>query len=323
LRERLRLVAAYLPGAGKVVLIAAGLALIFAGYRAAASASFFQVRNIEVSGTARASSEQVQQVVRREIGSSGVWRADLTTVSTKLERLPWVRSAVVTRLLPDGIRVRITERVPRAVVRTAAGRFIWVDDDAVTLSDMKPADQVPSFFLRGWNEDDSNDVRVENRDRVKTFVRLATEWDANGLSSRVSEVNLMDLHDVRVQLTGEDSQIDVRLGSEDLGPRLGRALKVLDEQRHTSLGPFITYIIMSQKNPIIGRAVGAPAANAGAAPVAETEKAKTKPEVAIAIKREKTKQKTEPAAVKQDPVRKDRQTGDSRKRIVGDQRPTH
>ena len=37
----------------------------------------------------------------------------------------------------------LSERVPRAVVRTAAGRFRWVDDDAVLLGEMLPTDQMP------------------------------------------------------------------------------------------------------------------------------------------------------------------------------------
>ena len=40
------------------------------------------------------------------------------------------------------------------MVRTSAGRFIWVDDDAVLLGEMIPTDQMPPFFLRGWNEDE-------------------------------------------------------------------------------------------------------------------------------------------------------------------------
>ncbi len=95
-----------------------------------------------------------------------------TQLSKHLERLPWVRTAVVTRVLPDGIRVRITEREPRAVVRNAAGRFIWVDDDAVYLGEMSPTDQMPAFFLRGWNEDDSTAAQTENRERVGKFLEL-------------------------------------------------------------------------------------------------------------------------------------------------------
>jgi cell division protein FtsQ len=237
----------------KVVLAIAMGVLIFAGYRAAASATFFQVRHIEVKGTARASAEQVQQLVRRELAPRGVWRADLSAVSTQLEHLPWVRTAVVTRLLPDGIRVRITERVPRAVVRTGAGRLVWVDEDGVVLSETSASDQLPTFFVRGWNEENSEAAHIENRERVQKYLDLAREWDAAGLSERVSEVNLIDVRDIRAQLAGDDSQIEVRLGSKDAGTRLKKALNVLDDQRETPRGALISYVDLTQgKRAVVG-----------------------------------------------------------------------
>jgi cell division protein FtsQ len=251
--ERLRAGARYLPVFGKVLVIAIAIGLIVVGYRAAASATFFQVHNIEVKGTGRTSADQVQQVVRREVGQSGVWRADLTAVSAQLERLPWVRTAVVTRLLPDGLRVRITERVPRAVVRTSAGRFVWVDDDAVSLGEMSASDQMPTFFVRGWSEENSDEARRENRERVQKYLELAREWDAAGLSERISEVNLIDVRDIRVQLTGDDSQIEIRLGSKDSGTRLRNALNVLDGQRQTPRGALISYVDLTQgKRAVVG-----------------------------------------------------------------------
>ena len=45
------------------------------------------------------------------------------------------------------------------------------------------------------------------------------------LSERVSEVNVIDIRDVRAQLAGDDSQIEVRLGSQDFGKRLKDALE--------------------------------------------------------------------------------------------------
>jgi trehalose/maltose hydrolase-like predicted phosphorylase len=66
-------------------------------------------------------------------------------------------------------------------------------------------------------------------------------------------VNLDDLRDVRAQLTGDDSQIEVRLGREDLTKRLRQSLEALDEQRSTPRGQFITYIDMTQgKRAVIG-----------------------------------------------------------------------
>jgi hypothetical protein len=93
------------------------------------------------------------------------------------------------------------------------------------------------------------------------------------LSERVSEVNLGDPHDIRALLAGDDAQIEVRLGERNLGTRLQRALKVLDDQRSTSMGPFITYLVASQDGKItVGHRADAPSAKAesGATESAQT-----------------------------------------------------
>ena len=254
---RLRAILGYVPAFFKLVLAIVVGILIFAGYRVAASASFFQVRKIEVQGASRVSANEIQALVRKDVEKTGVWKADLIGMNERLEQLPWIRTAVVSRVLPDGIRVRITERVPRAVVRTASGRFRWVDDDAVLLGEMMPTDQIPAFFLRGLKEEDPEGARQENRERVAKFLELQRDWDAAGLSERVSEVNLIDIRDVRAQLAGDNSQIEVRLGSEDHGKRLQDALNVLDGKQIAN-GSHISYIDLSQgKRAIVGLTSGA------------------------------------------------------------------
>ncbi|PYS50191.1 MAG: hypothetical protein DMF68_07885 [Acidobacteria bacterium] len=182
-----RKVLAYLPLASKIAAAAVLGVLLFAGYRAAASASFFQARNLDVSGAARTSADEIRAVVKKDVDQTGVWRADLAAISRDLKMLPWVRDAVVSRVLPDGLRVRVTEREPRAI-----------------------------------------------------------DWETRGISRRISEVNLNDLRDVRVQLTGDDSQIEIQLGKEDFGNRLKFALDELDRQRNTPIGPYILHINVAQ-----------------------------------------------------------------------------
>ena len=252
---RLRSLLGYVPTALRIATIAIVCLLVVVVYRAAAAASFFQIKKVETKGASRASVDEIQAAVRHDVADTGVWRADLQAISQHLEHLPWVRSAIVTRVLPDGIRVRITERQPRAVVRTSSGRFIWVDDDAVYLGEMAATDQMPAFFLRGWNEDEGG--QADNRQRVAKFLELQRDWEGQGLAERVSEVNLQDLRDVRVQLAGDDSQIEVRLGSQEQGVRLQKALTVLDAQRQTARGPLISYIDLSQgKRAIVGLTTG-------------------------------------------------------------------
>lgn len=238
-----RKVLVYLPLAGKIALAVVAGVLLFAGYRAAASAAFFRARHVDVSGASRASSEDIKAVVLDGAAQTGVWRADLGRISRELKKLPWVREAVVSRVLPDGLRVRITERTPRAVVRTGAGKFVWVDEDAVTLGAASPGDQI---LMRGWDEEGTEGARAQNSERVEKFLEMTRDWEAKGISRRVSEVNLYDPDDVRAQLTGDDAQIEIQLGREDFGSRLKFALEELDRQRSTPIGPFILHINVAQ-----------------------------------------------------------------------------
>ena len=112
--SRVRTVLAYAPGVIKVMLVIVTGVVVFLGYRAAASASFFQIRKVETRGIARASAETIETAVRQDVKATGVWRADLTEISSHLEQLPWVRTAVVTRQTHHLAQVRFlrTRRVP-------------------------------------------------------------------------------------------------------------------------------------------------------------------------------------------------------------------
>jgi cell division protein FtsQ len=260
----------YVPSALKFILAILAVIFLIIGYRVAASASLFQVRSIDVTGTSRVSAEEIEGLTRRAVARTGVWRADLSAISAELGRLPGVRRAVVSRVLPDRLRVRVIERVPVAVVRTSAGHFFWVDEEGVALGEMKPADSVPSFFIRGWNEEGTEEARSDNAERVQKYLEVAREWNAMGLSERVSEVSLVDLHDVRAQLDGNDSQIEVRLGGQELGKRLKLALDTLDQYKQTPRGSSITYLDLQTGRIVIGFSSGSKVGSANEAPAADS-----------------------------------------------------
>ena len=255
-RFSVRSLYAYVPRALKVILVILGIIGLAIGYRAASSAALFQARAVDVIGTSRTSAEEIEGLVRRSVSRTGVWRADLSALSVELGRLPGVRRAVVSRVLPDGLRVRITERVPTAVVRTSSGHFVWVDDEGVALGEMTTSDQMPPFFIRGWNEDGTNEARLENSERVKKYQEALREWQTVGVVERVSEISLFDVRDVRAQLAGKDSEIEVRLGSHELGRRLKEALDVLDEYKQTPRGSSITYADYQGNHVLLGYSSG-------------------------------------------------------------------
>ena len=85
---RLRSLLGYVPTALRIAAIAIVCLLVVVIYRAAASASFFQIKKVETKGTSRASVDEIQTAVRHDVAATGVWRADLQAVSQHLERLP-------------------------------------------------------------------------------------------------------------------------------------------------------------------------------------------------------------------------------------------
>ena len=245
-KSALRYVPALLRAALAVTL---GL-LAYLGYRTAVAAPFFKVQTVDVAGASRASREEVRAAVLR-LSHAGVWQADLETIAKELRELPWVRDAVVTRVLPGGLRVRVTEREPRVIARASSGRLVWADDDGVLLGAASPGEE--DFFVRGLEEGRAPEALRQNRARVSAALGLAREWAQAGLTRRVSELNLEDLRDVRVQLAGADAAVEVRLGGEDFGKRFRQALEVLDAQRATPRGPYVTYVDVSQgKRAVVG-----------------------------------------------------------------------
>jgi len=233
---------AYVPAVLKTVLAVALGLLAYLGYRTAVSASFFKVRAVDVAGTSKASRDDIRAAVLR-LSNAGVWQADLEVIAKELAELPWVRSAVVTRVLPSGLRVRVTEREPRIISLNGDGRLVWVDDDAVPLGSATPGDE--DFFVRGLEEGGGEQARRDNRERVEAALALKADWDKTGLSKRVSEIELGNLEDVRVHLAGDAAGVQVVLGGQDYVKRFRNAVTTLDEKGRVQNGRCVSYINMT------------------------------------------------------------------------------
>jgi len=113
---------------------------------------------------------------------------------------------------------------------------------------------------------------------VQKYSALVKDWNAAGLSRRVSEVTLFDLQDVRVQLAGEDSQIEVRLHGDPSAPYLSFALQQLDAFKQTPRGSTITYLDVQKDRVTIGSRPGNRTANDGAGNDSSTGNDNAKPD---------------------------------------------
>ncbi|MBA2494135.1 MAG: FtsQ-type POTRA domain-containing protein [Acidobacteria bacterium] len=200
--------------------------LTLMSYRTVTASAFFDVKKIDIRGANRVSKDEIEKIVSRNSEKSGVWNADLTAIRNDIEKIAQVKSAVVSRILPDGLRVNLIEREPRAAVRLEAGDF-WADDSAVLFASIGKNESRPPFVMLGWDESKTEKAVKDNRNRVEIYLKMLDEWQDYELAKRVKTVNLSDLQSPQAIIQDSGETITLELAKENFGKRLQKSLEIV------------------------------------------------------------------------------------------------
>ncbi len=215
-----------IPLAIAVTLGAAILFMALSGYQSATASGFFSLRDVEIRGTNRTPVEDIRRIVASSVEKPGVWNADLGEIREKIEKFPFVKTAAVSRMLPAGIMVNITERVPAAVVQLSSGKYL-VDGEGKLLTTIKAEEKEFPFVLKGWDESKTEAAFTENQIRLKLYARMLDEWKQFDLSTRVKEVNLDNPRIPIAVVEDSGRSVGITLARDNLGKGLKTAVEAL------------------------------------------------------------------------------------------------
>ena len=173
---------------------------------------------IELSGNHVVSRDAVLQQFVRDRGRS-VLSIPLDTRRSALEELSWVETANVQRILPNRIRVEISERTPIAFLRN--GTELGLIDAHGVILDRPRGEDFQFPIVTGLSDSVS---REERGRRMATYQQFLKDIDVvrAGSADRVSEIDLSNPKDLRAVMTGissaNDSQaVTIQFGSADFG----------------------------------------------------------------------------------------------------------
>lgn len=171
---------------------------------------------IELMGNHVVSREAVLQPFARDRNRS-VLRIPLDARRSQLQQLPWVESARVLRILPNRIRVELTERTPIAFLRN--GRDLALIDAHGVILDRPEGEDLHFPIVTGLTDSMPLEEREKRMQSYQEFLRDA-DLVRPGSSDRVSEVDLSNAKDLRVVMTGLASAVDsqavtVHFGNSD------------------------------------------------------------------------------------------------------------
>jgi cell division protein FtsQ len=161
---------------------------------------------IEVNGNRIVSREAVLQQFIHDRNRS-VLRVPLDARRSQLEQIPWVESASVQRILPNRLRIELTERTPVAFARNG-NELALIDAHGVIL-DRPRGEELHFPIVTGVSEEVPRDQREK---RMQTYEEFMKDIDLvrGGSSDRVSEVDLSSPKDLRVVMTGLASPNDAQ-----------------------------------------------------------------------------------------------------------------
>jgi len=161
---------------------------------------------IEVNGNHIVSREAVLQQFVHDRGRS-VLRVPLDARRSALEEISWIDSATVQRILPNRLRVNLTERTPIAFLRN--GTELALIDARGVILDRPRGEDLQFPIVTGLSE---NMPREERGKRMQAYQEFMKDIDLvrSGSSDRVSEVDLANPKDLRAVMTGIASANDTQ-----------------------------------------------------------------------------------------------------------------
>ena len=202
------------------LLYSPGVALVSAG-------------QIEVRGNRFVPPDAITEKFSADLGRSVV-RVPLTERREAIESLAWVEEAHVQRVMPNRIRVEITERTPVAFLRTGSDLSL-VDAQGVILD--RPAEGEFKFpVVSGIGEATPRATREQHMNLYVQFMK-EIERAQPGAADHVSEADISEASDLRATLTGmgsassSASPILVHFGDSDFGNRYHLLSENIDQWR--------------------------------------------------------------------------------------------
>jgi cell division protein FtsQ len=175
--------------------------------------------SIQTVGNSELTREDLLSVFGGDIGRN-LFLVPMAARRAELERFSWVGRATVMRVLPNQLRVAVTERTPIAFVQVHGK--IELADAAGVILDMTPqrmAEKHYSFpVVSGISPDDPLSVRTA---RMLVYQKFLGELDGSGekISARISEIDLSDPEDVRATVPASGTDLQLQFGQEDFMAR--------------------------------------------------------------------------------------------------------
>lgn len=178
---------------------------------------------VEITGVKHSDRGFVSGAFERDYGRS-IYLMPLRQRRDELLRLQWVKDARVTRIWPNRLQIRITEREPVAFVQLPGEATLPLMDTDGHILRPETQENLNLPVLTGVTRQQSDEDR---RIRVRRLQKLVS--DAGELSARISEVDASDPDNLKVMQDAGGKAVTLIIGNRYFKRRLEKFKQNADD----------------------------------------------------------------------------------------------
>jgi cell division septal protein FtsQ len=220
----------YLRPLGTIALALAGLSLLsgvmYVGYRTVGAATFFHLKNIEVSSAKRLSREEILALVGVTAGQD-LARMNLKRMGEQLASNPWVETVRIHRYFPDRLSIAITEREPLAIVNM--GYIYYLDKKGTVFKVLNQGDKLDYPVVTGFSEEELGSNPSGTAEALKMTCELLGILREKGafILADVSEIHYDKGYGFTLFTAA--GGLPVKVGSGDFAAKVSRLARIYPE----------------------------------------------------------------------------------------------
>lgn len=209
--------------AGAAALLVLG---VLAGCTALYRSSLFSVRRVEVVGATHVGVDRVRTLAAVPEDATLI-RFPAEDVAGRVSGDPWVASVTVSRLFPDGMRIRIVERRPVAMVDVGQ-TLMLVDSTGMVIAKRSVEQTATTVVIRDVS---GLDLRPGRRTTSEPLLNAITVVDtiSDRLRSMIGSVSAPTIDGTTLYTR---DRVEIVFGeAADAGTKEALVLRILDEHR--------------------------------------------------------------------------------------------
>ena len=219
----------------------------YVGYRSVLTGKAFALREVRLEGAVHLTREDVIRLSALHVGEN-LFRLDAPRVAESVRRSPWVKSALVRRVLPGTLLVEVTERT--AVALWSDGTLYFVSAEGEIFKPVEPGDNVDLPVITSETSEIGKD-RAVLETALEGALQVIAEYTSSALAKKwpLAEVHVLPDGAYRAHVGRSGVRLD--LGRPPFGDKVERTLQAVSEVERRGQKPVAVFLSEDAERAVV------------------------------------------------------------------------